>query len=99
MHRKLGSADFRGFAPLYHWYKIKNQRKMSFWTLMTNGDKKSYRGMYQFINFQAVFGHLAKVHKYKILSGELIWNFGIMGWKIESWILADPVTGLLCKLA
>ena len=67
-------------------------------TLVRYGEKKSYIGMYQFINFQAVFGHLAKVHKYKFLAGELIWKFGIMWWKLGSWILADPITGLLCKL-
>ena len=55
---------------------------MFFWTLMTNGDKKSYRNGHQFINFWAVFGHLAKVHKYKILAGELIWKFGIMWRKL-----------------
>ena len=49
---------------------------------MTNGDKKSYRDDHQFINFWAVFGHLAKVHKYKILAGELIWKFGIMWRKL-----------------
>ena len=68
-------------------------------TLVRYGEKKSYRDVHQFINFWAVFGHLAKVHKYKILAGELIWKFGIMGWKIGSWILADPVNGLLYKFA
>ena len=62
-------------------------------------EKKVTRYTYQLIKFWAVFGHLAKVHKYKILAGELIWKFGIMGWKIGSWILADPVNGLLYKLA
>ena len=47
-------------------------------TLVRYGEKKSYRGAYQFINFWAVFGHLDKVHKYKILAGELIWKLGIM---------------------
>ena len=47
-------------------------------TLVRYGEKKSYRDVHQLINFWAVFGHLAKVHRNKILAGELIWKFGIM---------------------
>ena len=74
---------FRGFPRFCTSISLvqnQNSRKKYILTLVANGGKKSYMTWYQFIIFQAVFGHLAKVHKYKILAGELIWKFGIM-WK------------------
>ena len=80
-------------------FENKFPAKNVFLTSFIESYQKSYRDEYQLINFWAVFGHLVKVHRYKFLAGELIWKFGIMGWKLGSWILVDPVTGLLCKLA